>query len=415
MTIGVLVALRDAFEQEVVAAVDRHSDLVVVRRCADSAEVVAAALAGLGTVAVLDAELGIDRSLIARLAAAGAAAVVVGAPGDVERLRSVGAVALPRTAEPGQVVTAVRRAADDAPEVEAAAPEVQEVLPSPERGGLIAVWGPHGSPGRTSVAVTLAAELAASGHPTLLIDADVWGAAIAPSLGLLEESAGLAAALRAAEHGTLDAGSLTRVTAKISERLRVLPGLPRASRWREVSTPSIDAVWEAARAMARWVVVDTPVWVPEEEMAGFDAVLGPRRNAVGVSALAAADVLVVVGAAEPIGIQRLVQALLDLEDRGDRLPPIRHVAVTRVRASAAGPRPEASVAEALARFAGVERPVLIPDDRTALDKATLAGATLTEIAPKSPARTAVAALARTIAAPVTDRTRGRGRRATRGR
>src|SRR5690606_591734 len=146
------------------------------------------------------------------------------------------------------------------------------------------------------------------GQRVLLVDADVWGAAVALSLGLLEESAGLAAAVRAADQGTLEPASLLRLCAQVSDRLLVLPGLPRASRWREVSGAGIDAVWTPARLIADWVVVEAGVWVPDDDRTGgFDAVLGARRNAVTASAMADADALVVVGAAEPIGIQRLVQ------------------------------------------------------------------------------------------------------------
>ena len=71
--------------------------------------------------------------------------------------------------------------------------------------------------------------------------------------------------------------------------------------------------------------------------------------------------------------------------------------MTRVRASAVGPGPDRRVEEALARFAGIRRPVLVPEDREACDAAMLAGRSLTEHVPRSPARLAVAGLAREVA------------------
>uniref|UniRef100_UPI003B3B87B7 AAA family ATPase n=1 Tax=Pseudactinotalea sp. TaxID=1926260 RepID=UPI003B3B87B7 len=293
--------------------------------------------------------------------------------------------------------------------VDEPSPAAQERPP----GGLVVVWGPAGAPGRTTVAINLAAEIADSGQRALLVDADLWGAAVAPSLGLLEDSAGIAAAVRAADQGTLDESSLGRLRAQVNERLHVLPGLPRASRWREVSGAGIDAVWAPARRLADWVVVEAGVWVPDDDRTGgFDAVLGQRRNAVTSSAMADADALVVVGAAEPIGIQRLVQSLLDLDGRSG-VPTRRHVVVTRVRSEAAGPRPADSVREALHRFAGVEDALIVPDDRSACDKACLAGATLTEVAPKSPARLAITSLAEAITGvPSAQRSRRRRRART---
>lgn len=411
---GVLVALVGDLEQETVSGVDATADLVVVRRCADAAEVVAAALAGLGSVAVIAAEHEPDRSLVARLAQAGTSTVVVCEPGDLQRYGAMGATTVAADEGAAAVVAAVGAAAAAVPDTVAAL--TQEPRPPQEErspGGMVVVCGPTGAPGRTTTAINLAAEIAASGQRALLVDADLWGAAVAPSLGLLEESAGLAAAVRAADQGTLDAASLLRLCAQVSERLLVLPGLPRASRWREVSGAGIDAVWAPARLLADWVVVEAGVWVPDDERtSGFDAVLGARRNAVAASAMGAADALVVVGAAEPVGIQRLVQTVLDLDDRAG-VPARRQVVVTRVRSQAAGPRPADSVREALHRFAGVEDVLIVPDDRAACDRAALAGATLTEVASRSPAREAYAALAAWLTgnpvAPAKGRRRGRRR------
>lgn len=413
MSHGVLVALVGDLEQAVVAAADRHEELVVVRRCADVAELLAAALAGLGSVAVVDGELGPDRSLISRLAQVGTRTVVVCDAADIDRYTALGATAVPATEGAAAVVAAIAEAALAAPPVPVMGTDgdvgARDAQP-PRPGGLVVVWGPNGAPGRTTVAINLAAEIAAAGQRALLVDADVWGAAVAPTLGLLEESAGLAAAVRAADQGTLDPDSLARLCARVNERLLVLPGLPRALRWREVSGPGIDGVWEPARLLADWVVVEAGAWVPDDDrVAGFDAVLGQRRNAVTTSAFAAADALVVVGAAEPIGIQRLVQTLLDLDTRGGA-PARRHVVVTRVRSEAAGPRPGDSVREALHRFAGVDDVLLVPDDRAVYDKACLAGATLTEVAPRSPARHAIQALATQLTGVTGNATSRRGRR-----
>jgi MinD-like ATPase involved in chromosome partitioning or flagellar assembly len=73
--------------------------------------------------------------------------------------------------------------------------------------------------------------------------------------------------------------------------------------------------------------------------------------------------------------------------------PAPVVVVNKLRASAVGSHPEQRVREALARFAGVQEPRFVPDDRDALDAAVLAGRALAESAPTSPARRAIGALA----------------------
>ena len=72
------------------------------------------------------------------------------------------------------------------------------------RGRVVAVWGPTGAPGRTTVAVGVADEAARLGVSTLLVDADVYGGVVAQVLGLLDESPGLAGAARQASAGGLD-------------------------------------------------------------------------------------------------------------------------------------------------------------------------------------------------------------------
>ncbi|WP_460436785.1 AAA family ATPase, partial [Angustibacter speluncae] len=277
-----------------------------------------------------------------------------------------------------------------------------------QRGALAAVWGPAGSPGRTTVATTLAAELAALGRTTLLADADTYAAGIAQTLGVLDEAPGLAAACRSASAGTLDATMLARLSPTVAPHLRVLTGITRADRWPELSSSSLEQVWSVAREVAAFTVVDTGFSLERDEEIVYDT-LAPRRNAATLSALEAADVVLAVGAGDPVGLQRLVRGLGELAEAVPHAAP--RVVVTRVRASATGSDPHRRVAEALQRYAGVTQVVTVPDDRDALDGALLAGRSLTEHAPSSPARLVVADLAALLAGnrPAAGRS-GRGRR-----
>jgi Flp pilus assembly CpaE family ATPase len=111
--------------------------------------------------------------------------------------------------------------------------------------------------------------------------------------------------------------------------------------------------------------------------------------------LTEADVVVAVGSGDPVGLQRLVRGLVDLTELRPDLAPV--VVVNRVRGSAVGGNAESRIRDSLARYAGVGDLVVVPDDRPALDAAMLAGRTLSESAPASPARQALAGLARQLA------------------
>lgn len=400
MDAGVVVAVTGSREADLV----RHlatPGLTVVRRCADVAELLAAAGAGLGTIAVVSADLpDLDRTVLARLAAAHVSTVVLAEPADTDRARALGADVVRLATTPVEEVVLAVAALARGVHVETPAdigPAGDDVPTSPAPaarpdidGSLVVVWGPPGAPGRTTTAVNLAAELARIAPPVLLIDADTEAPSAAQVLGVLDEAAGIAAAARRAAHGRLTDGVLERLSLQVEDGLRILTGLTRAERWSELPPAALEVVWEQTRRAHPWTVVDVGATL-EEDADPYDT-LAVRRHQATASALEHADTVVVVGAAEPVSIRRLVLALSALDDV---LPPatVRHVVVNRVRASAAGAAPRQAVLEALARFAGVEDPLLVPDDRPALDRAQLAGQTLVRSAPGSPARHALADLA----------------------
>jgi len=419
MTVGVLCAVRGSAEAVIVQAVDGTGGrLTVTRRCADLAELLAAAEAGLGRIAVVSADLPmLDRDAVEALHRWGVQLVGLGeagAPWLSERITALGAdlvVDSPDDAAGAaaivrDVVGVLGRTADHAGQRDATPSDGHARGPrfdppdaaglradAPRRtqlGRVVAVWGPTGAPGRTTVAVNLAAELALLGGHTLLVDADTYGGTIAQAVGLLDEAPGLAAAARAAGQGGLDTELLARLSPLISPDLRVLSGISRADRWPELPSASLDVVWTVARTLAAWTVIDCGFCIEQDEVLSYDT-RAPRRNAATLSALADADEVVVVGAGDPLGIQRLVRALGDLAPLG--LVGRSTVVVNQVRASVAGPRPGEAIAAALDRYAGVSAPHLVPDDRPAMDAALLEARLLHELVPTSPARRAIASLA----------------------
>ena len=405
-TVTVLAAVRGAAETDVVLTLGAPgSGAAVTRRCGDVVELLGAAAAGAGSVAVVSGDLpGFDRETVARLHAAGVRVVVLAERHDGDRVRALGVDVVLEGSADG-LVEAVRDAEGIVP---VAAPDEEPARAETPPGRVVVVWGPAGAPGRTTVALELAAELAgapgrrarraalqpepADARDVLLVDADTHASSLAMRLGLLDDAPGLAAACRQASQGTLDAVALARQCPVVAPRLRVLTGLTRAARWPEVPASSLEVVLDRARELAAWTVVDTAAPVEADEVLMYDT-LAPQRNAATLTALAAADDVVVVGSADPVGIQRLVRALEELREAPVPVPAPVTVVVNRVRASAVGARPEAAVREAMARYAGLDDVVVVPNDPAGLDGALLAGRSLAEHAPGSPVRLAVAGLA----------------------
>jgi Mrp family chromosome partitioning ATPase len=262
-----------------------------------------------------------------------------------------------------------------------------------ERGELLAVWGPIGSPGRTLVAVNIAAELAAEGKSVLLVDADTYGASVAGVLGLLDESAGIAQACRLADQGNLDGDALRRIAAPVflkSGQLRVLTGITRADRWIELRGNSLSTVLTTARRIADVVVVDAGFCLEADEELSFDT-LAPRRNAATLRSLEMADRIFAIGSADAVGLPRIVRALSELVEAVPHASPT--VLLNKVRASAVGRSPESQLREAWERYASAF-PLggFLPADHASCDAALLSGSVLLETAPNSPLRTALARL-----------------------
>ncbi|MEV7961844.1 AAA family ATPase [Oerskovia paurometabola] len=433
---AVLCAVRGSGETAVVTALTAPgSGVSVARRCADLTELLAAAGAGAGTAAIISADLpGINRETVAHLHACGVRVVALAGDQDwvADRLRAVGVdVVLDEDTPSTVLVATVRDEAHGRGRHDDGGGPPPGDVPGGQggtgdgrvrrRGKVVAVWGPTGAPGRTTLAVHLAAELAGAGDrrahsggrrrrrgrgapsgtdgsrtdEVLLVDADTYAGSVAQHLGLLDESPGLAAAARSAGQGTLELAGLARLAPFVVPRLRVLTGITRAARWPELPATSLDVVWELSRALADWTVIDCGFGLEQDELLSYDT-RAPQRNGATLSALAAADVVLVVGGSDAVGIQRLVRGLGDLADSGATSGALRIVVANRVRSSAAGPRPEAAVREALGRYGGVTDLHVVPDDRVTLDAALLAGRTLAEHAPETLVRRAVAELAQRV-------------------
>ena len=414
MSVPLLTAIADPrYEADVVATLSHGaSGVAVVRRCVDLADLLAAAAARLGRAVLLSADLRkLDRDALTRLAVAGVAVVGVVAPDDADAeqvLRRLGVVEVVRLdATVDDIVRAVRTAvgaADRAPDFALSDPAAAlgsvadvptngEVDQLDDGGGgrVVAVWGPTGAPGRSSVAVALASEIADLGESALLVDADVYGGVAAQVLGLLDEAPGLAAACRLANNGVLDHRGLAELALEVRPALRVLTGIARADRWPELRPTGIEVVLGLARGLATTTIVDCGFCLERDEELSFDTA-APRRNGATLAALAEADVVIGVAAGDPVGLQRYIRALTDLADVIPGVTPL--TVVNRVRAAAVGGGDvESEISAALGRFAGLSDVRFIPYDGAAFDAAVASGRALVEFAPTSPARLALRALA----------------------
>ena len=281
---------------------------------------------------------------------------------------------------------------------DAAPPHAAPLTPVRRPGTVVVVWGPHGAPGRTSLAIALAAEFAAAGLRTVLADADTHAASVAPSLGLLDEAPGFAAACRLAGIGGLDEAQLERLAVTprgLRHPFRVLTGIGRSARWPELGPERVAGAISAVRRWCEVLVVDVAASLEQDDGLASDVAV-PRRNAAALEALRAADRVVAVASADPVGIPRFLRDHAELLDLAEPDPERVTVVVNKLRQGAIGLNPAGQVRQTLARFGGIESAVFVPWDAAAFDAALLGARPLADAAPRSPARTAVRELAEAL-------------------
>ena len=288
------------------------------------------------------------------------------------------------------------------------------------RGRIITVWGAAGAPGRTRMAIELACELARDGRRVGLVDADAHAPSIAMTTGLTDEGPGFAAACRQAGRGALTTTELSRIASPLGD-IEVLTGINRPARWPELSHERVSAALEQARDWADDVIVDVAASLERDEEIVSD-LDGPRRNAATLAALEAADLVVAVVAADPVGVSRFLRAHADLRAVvGAR--PVR-IVVNKTRTATLGMDARGQVRRTFERYASAREVWFVPWDPKAADAATLAARPVAEIAGRSALAGAVRrfvgeaidppATSRPAAQPGRARSRERARGAARG-
>jgi len=382
-----VVASGAAWEPPALEQLGGDPGIVVLKRCVDVDDLLAAASAGQADVAVLGLDApGLDTSAVDHLRTYGVrpVAVVPPAAGEAARVRAarIGIAELVTdddlTALPAAVTAAERAPAAPPPPGPPGTPG-----PGGQAGPVVAVWGPAGAPGRTTVATGVAAQLARREVRTLLVDADPHAPSVGQQLGMVDGVSGLLAAARLTAGGQLEE-RLASVQRAIDPRLSVVTGLPRPDRWVEVRPGALEHLVETARRQA-CVVLDTGPSLEDDPAS--DAGARPGRNHLTLAALDLADEVVVVGTADPVGLSRLVRALADLRELRPATPV--RVVVNRMRASLGWS--ERDVVGMVAEYATPVGLHFLPDDQATLDRALVAGRTVPELG-DSPVARALGAL-----------------------
>jgi MinD-like ATPase involved in chromosome partitioning or flagellar assembly len=376
-----LLAAGAPWETSALRVLTGRRDLVVLKRCVDVDDLLATATSGQADTAVVAIEApGFDLAAVDHLRAHGvrAVAVVADEPGTVRAGRIGVRATVTEVEELPRAITTDRGPEPPPPPDEPATEDASQL------GTVIAVWGPAGAPGRTTVATALAAALGRRARTTL-VDVDPYGGTVAQALGVLDEVSGLLSAARLAGSGMLEE-RFAGVQRALDTQLTVVTGLPRPDRWTEVRPGTVELLAEVASRHGH-VVLDTGFSLDDDDVSGR-----PGRHRLTRAALEVADVVLVVGTADPVGLSRLVRALSDLREE-QPLAAVR-IVVNRMRPTIGWT--ERDITRMLADFARPAGLHFLPEDRPTADRALVTGRTLLETDADSPLVAAVERVAEAV-------------------
>lgn len=226
-------------------------------------------------------------------------------------------------------------------------------------GQIIAVWGPAGSPGRSTLALCLAATLARRDQRVIAVDADSYAPSLAPLLGLHESRSGVQSLSRHARLETVDAHVLEACAVNLelgAQSFSVITGLNSPAQYVDCGSLAWSRALTTLRAAGHSLVVDLAA--PVLQLAG-ETIGAPMRNALTLSTLEVADRVVVVANPTPLSILRLSRDW-------SRLTELAEAALLDVCLNSAPANDRGSLDDslhALWQFTGIEEATVFPCDR----------------------------------------------------
>ena len=229
---------------------------------------------------------------------------------------------------------------------------------------VIVVTSPYGSTGKTTVAINLAAELAAARFRVLVVDADIQGPSCANYLSLSELPAGFPGALRIAGQNRFDRSQLERLSVELSKPKVTLLAGSIGSQAIEISSSSIDQMIEVAKENFDFTIIDLSS-MPHNIS---DSSGSENLKTLVSSVLSHGNELVVVALADPVGIFRFLQAEQSILSVFSE----PKLVINRLRNSVI-PNAKNEIQQTLQRLASMEISGFLPDDPALIDQATKEG------------------------------------------
>lgn len=314
MKTEVLLAIEnEPWELDMGKAISEHPKLKIARRCVDVTEILTMLEVSTYELVIISSELiNLDLEIITKIRTRGSTPIGVFNEGDFLKsdfLRSLGLTTILEFSsyQPqkflGELILSLTQAVNDFE-----TSDNTQIIP-----GLICIWGTDGAPGRTSISIDIASALHGSNKPTLLIDADAQAPSIGTSLGISEEVSGISSAIHLAQSGKLDHQTIEDCLSFDKQKLPILTGITKSSRWMELRNSAIKRVLEVASKKYVHQIIDLSSPLPDQRDSSFPEFDSLTRFGHLPQLLRLCETLILVVKANPLGVIRAADLLSQQE------------------------------------------------------------------------------------------------------
>jgi MinD-like ATPase involved in chromosome partitioning or flagellar assembly len=312
----------------------------VQRRCVDGVDIRAAIqVSDCQGVLVSDATPRVTRDLITELAEKGIKLIAI--TSDVEFWKDRGVIHVIEL-DKSNPLSGMRQVVELMRDEQ----HVPEVIADP-KGLMISIAGFGGSCGRTTAVKELGWHLSQLGANSCIADADTYGPSLDQELGYEPAQNGLLELCRTLERNNSSVQTSFELLPSPSERLSLIAGLPRISRWTDLRVSTLRELWQKSREHFDVVIADVGAVLEIDHSLAYESSL-PRRHAASLTALESSQVTVICARADSVGIARLVRGYLEFHELFSKTEV--HVLLWGITSRAQGK----DVRSAVSRHTGIE-------------------------------------------------------------
>lgn len=257
----------------------------------------------------------------------------------------------------------------------------------------VVVWSSVGSPGKSSVALALAACLGASGRSVALVDADTHAPALDIMLGLQQRTAGLLAVARLARQDRYSDDEHQRLVATLGpgkSKVQFVAGLASLPRWSELEPIGLKAALQALSSRSEVQIFDV---ASPLDSALIEPEFATQRNTTTRYLLGQCATTIVVTEPEPVAIARLIS---DFNELRSQAPGRILIVVNRFRTSTLGANAKRQITDVLRQQLGEFEIFFIPDEPALFDAAVAKATSVVWLRPRSSVARSVRSVAEAI-------------------